>query len=180
VQLTLPRRYWQTRWARPRIPCHPGRVTKSLFATSSGVPERHEDVISDGGFPRPPPPPPPRPRPYSFKSRSHREARSISRRAAPVQAKPGASFVSGSHLQAGRGAARRGAGMGGGGGGGGQRRRTNKGEKLVCRADLQRRDQQTRRKSSFGRPHFATPRDRKNAGRAIARKNDVRSRIALC
>lgn len=34
------------------IPHHPGRVRKSLFATSSGVPERHEDVISDGGFPR--------------------------------------------------------------------------------------------------------------------------------
>jgi hypothetical protein len=140
VQLTLPRRYWQTRWARPRIPCHPGRVTKSLFATSSGVPERHEDVISDGGFPRPPPPPPPRPRLYSFKSRSHREARSISRRAAPVQAKPGASFVSGSHLQAGRGAARRGAGVGGGRG----RRRATKEDKQRRKIGMSCRSATTR------------------------------------
>jgi len=81
VQLTLPRRYWQTRGTRPRILRHPGRVTKSLFATSSGVPERHEDVISDGGFPRPPLFSLSLSLSRSFKSRSHRETRSISRRA---------------------------------------------------------------------------------------------------
>lgn len=52
MQLTLPRRYWQLRRDRARIPHHPGRVRKSLFATSSAVPERHEDVISDGGCPK--------------------------------------------------------------------------------------------------------------------------------
>lgn len=52
ARLTLPRRYWQLHRDQAHIPCHPGRVTKSLFATSSDLPERHEDVISNDGFPR--------------------------------------------------------------------------------------------------------------------------------
>lgn len=85
MQLTLPRRYWQLRRDRARIPHHPGRVRKSLFATSSDVPERHEDVISDGGFPK-------------ALRRCSRGTRSISG-SREVHTKPWANFVGDSHLQ---------------------------------------------------------------------------------
>lgn len=49
--LTSARRYWRARRDDdPRVPSSVVRVTKSLFATSFELPQRRQDVISDGGF----------------------------------------------------------------------------------------------------------------------------------